>query len=54
MVVYVVRSRMEAQVQRTEQSCCRRPGLGAGAVREGDMKMEQKGKEVKEMKQELP
>lgn len=30
-------------MQRTEQSCCRRPGLGAGAVREGDMKMEQKG-----------
>lgn len=43
MVVYVVRSRMEAQVQRTEQSCCRSLGLGAGAVGEGYMKMEQKG-----------
>ena len=28
---------------RTEESCCRSPGLGAGAVKEGDVKMEQKG-----------
>ncbi|KAB0352879.1 hypothetical protein FD754_017736 [Muntiacus muntjak] len=27
-------SRMEAPVGRTEESCCRNPGLGAGAVRE--------------------
>ena len=43
MVVYVVRSRMEAQVWRTGESCCRSPSLGAGAVREGHVKMEQKG-----------